>query len=354
MNTTRSLLAAISVLATASSFGQYQLNPLWTLNPGSRTYISSGDSQRGIAYNPATDNVLIVNRNSGLSVNSVAGSSGANVGTLNLTGISGGTLALNLIGVGTDGSIFAVNQSNNSADTNTPVNVYRWANEAAVPEKIFSGDISGNDANANNRIIGDSFAVRGSGANTQILLGSRGTTAYVLTTTDGTTFTAKKITTDVPSGGLTRSVDFGSGNEIWVTTSSQPVRVLTLDINAGTAVTTRSYTGTTIPTSVSILGIDDNADFLGAINMNSTPTHDAVILYPILGGTPVAHATNSIAADNSNSNASGEVDFGNGRMYVLDSNNGLTTYTIAVPEPTTFALGALGLGALALAARRKR
>jgi hypothetical protein len=354
MNTTRSLLAAISVLGSSTIFAQYDLQSLWSINPGQRTYVSSGDSQRGLAYNPVTDNVLIVNRNSGLSVNSVAGSTGANVGTLNVTGISGGTLALNLIGVATDGAIYAVNHTTDSANTNTPASSYRWANESAVPEKIFSGDISGNDANANNRRVGESFAVHGSGAGTQLLLGSRGTTAYVLTTTDGTTFSVKKVTTDLPSGAMGLSVAFGKNNEIWVTSSSQALRVLTLDVNAGTAVTGRTYTGTTIPTTVAIIGMNENGDFLGAINPNSTPVHDTALLYPIIGNDPILHDTETLVPDNSNANVTGAVDFGNGRMYVLDSNNGIAAYTIAVPEPSTIALGALGLGALALAARRKR
>src|SRR5205085_262577 len=115
--------------------------------------------------------------------------------TLNVTGITGGSLALNLIRVANDGAIYAVNQTTDSAGATTPLKVYRWANESAVPTVAYSGDPSANDAVANNRNFGNTFDVRGSGASTELVLGSRnGVTATILSTADGNAFTATKIT----------------------------------------------------------------------------------------------------------------------------------------------------------------
>src|SRR5688572_18311828 len=111
MNQAKPICASLLLaLGAVSSFAQYQLDPLWSIAPGQRTYISSGDAQRGIAFNPVTDSVLVVNRNGGLSVNRVAAGSGANLGALNVTGITGGNGAvLNMIGVAGDGTIYAAN-----------------------------------------------------------------------------------------------------------------------------------------------------------------------------------------------------------------------------------------------------
>jgi hypothetical protein len=53
--------------------------------------------------------------------------------------------------------------------------------------------------------------------------------------------------------------------------------------------------------------------------------------------------------DLANTNTAGSLDFGNGRLYVLDTGNGLLA--LQVPEPTSLAV--VGLGALALTIRRR-
>src|SRR5437868_4971315 len=58
-----------------------------------------GDVQRGIAYNAANDHVYIANRNGGTAVNILNGSTGASVGNLNVTGVTGGTFAINQVRV---------------------------------------------------------------------------------------------------------------------------------------------------------------------------------------------------------------------------------------------------------------
>jgi hypothetical protein len=49
--------------------------------------------------------------------------------------------------------------------------------------------------------------------------------------------------------------------------------------------------------------------------------------------------------DNANANGTGALDFGRGTLFALDSNNGISAFSISVvPEPQTLALLALGLG----------
>src|SRR4051794_16145000 len=99
---------------------------------------SPGDSaQRGIAYNAANDHLYVANRTGGTFVNILNGSTGASVGNLNVTGISGGTLVLNAIRVASDGTIYAANlESPANVSTSLNLKIYRWANESAAPTAI--------------------------------------------------------------------------------------------------------------------------------------------------------------------------------------------------------------------------
>jgi hypothetical protein len=84
---------------------------------------------------------------------------------------------LNMIGAADDGAIYAcnltVNSTNVSLNNDGPFRIYRWADENAEPAVAYIGDPSNNDTNNNHRRFGDSFAVRGSGVNTEILAGTR-------------------------------------------------------------------------------------------------------------------------------------------------------------------------------------
>jgi MYXO-CTERM domain-containing protein len=81
-----------------------------------------------------------------------------------------------------------------------------------------------------------------------------------------------------------------------------------------------------------------------------------LVLYQVWGDTAVgANDTDQFPVDNANGNGTGAVDFDkvNGRVFALDSNNGLVGMAIVTPEPSTYALGLLGLGALMVHARRR-
>jgi len=351
-----SLLLALGAVPVVA---QYQLNQIWSIAPGQRTYITSGDLQRGIAYNPVTDSVLVVNRSGALSVNRVSASTGANLGTLNVTGITGGNGAvLNMIDVADDGTIYAVNLTTDSSVGTSPFKIYRWTSESAVPTVVYSGDISGGDSNAANRRFGDNFAVRGSGANTQFVVAARnGTIMHIFTTTDGNTFTPNRIATDITAGDFGLSVAFGETDTVWGTASGRPVRNVGYDLVNHIAGTHGNFGNAVIPTTVTAIAIDPVNQLLGAIQLNPSPTRDGLLLYQAWSDSAIgANDTDEqFPADNANANGTGAVDFDSAghRVFALDSNNGLVAYSIAVPEPSTVALGLFGLGALVVGARRR-
>jgi hypothetical protein len=93
------------------------------------------------------------------------------------------------------------------------VNVYRWADESAVPTLAYSGSPS------DGMRIGDSLGLRGKGTDTQIALGTASATTGVrfaiLTTTDGENFNATAFSpAGVGAGGLQKGITFGPGDTI--------------------------------------------------------------------------------------------------------------------------------------------
>jgi trimeric autotransporter adhesin len=331
------------------------LSPLWSLAPGSRAYVAADNNQRGLAYNPATDHVLLANRTGGLSVNVLSATTGADLGTLDVTGITGGTFVLNLVGTGSDGAIYGCNLTTDS--TTTPFKLYRWANESSAPQLVYTGDPSLADTSglANSKRFGDSMDVRGSGSSTQILLGSRGGTyASILSTTDGSTFSVNKLSITGSSGGdVGLGLAFGTNNTFWGTAPGKNIKLISYDLGAGTGSILQDYGATNVPTSVATIGVDPDKKFLAGINL-ATP--DTILFYDISGATPVLWDTKLTAKgdpDNANANGTGAVDFSSGALFVLDSNNGISAFRV-VPEPTTGALLVLGLAALVMNAQRRK
>lgn len=344
----RFLLLAAAVISFSPAPVQSQtLNPIWNIPAtGVRSYITNDANARGLAYNPITDHVIIVSRTGGLSVNAVDAATGAQVSTLNTTGIAGGFFALSMIGVGDDGAIYGANMITTSLTNN--FKIYRWANEGATPTVAFDGIASG----ANNQRYGDTLAVRGTGAGTQILASSRfGSNAVLFTTTDGISFSPTSINTGTNLGGL--GLAFGAGDTFWAKGNSGTA-LMQLDLNTGALLnhySTAAFTNTFSP-----IGLDLANNLLGAVSI-STP--DRFILYDISSSIsssnpPVLLDIEPFTSDNLNNNAVGSVDFGPGRVFALDTANGIVAFDIVpVPEPGTLALGVLTLGAL-LGARRLR
>ena len=127
-------------LATQKATAQDGLSLLWDDAPGSQTWLNTtGNTERGIAFDPVSGDVLVVSRNGTPFVELVNGTSGAGIGTLNQgTGvISGGTFTESTIGVGTDGAVYVANLT--TASTTTAFNIYRWSSVlASGPTIAFS------------------------------------------------------------------------------------------------------------------------------------------------------------------------------------------------------------------------
>lgn len=307
------------------------LQVLWRLVPYSRTYLTTNDlpEQRGMTFNPVTKRLLLVHRIT--STVHVLDEHGTNLWTLNTNNVTGGlntSYHLLLIAAADDGVIYASNLKASS----TPFKIYRWANDSSntPPTVAFTGDPSPGTPGYR---WGDTFDVRGSGTNTQILIGPRqGTNVVLFTTANGLDFTPRVINlTDVPSGHCGLNLTFGKSNTFWGTTHTNLLRLISFDAAAGTASTLKTFSSGEVPMAVNPIGYNPSLNLLAGVHINS-PNHLRVYDLSPTNGIPTLIGATNFATDNSNTHTgTGSVRFGDNVIYALDANNGLIAVRVLLP-----------------------
>jgi len=326
------LLLLLGLCVGSRAWAQsYVLSNLWSVAAGapSHPFLADDDRTRGLAYNPATGHVLVASRTSSNAVYVLDGNTGAILGTLpyDTNVINGGTFHVNLVSVTDDGVIYVGNLTTDAIGSG-PFKLYRWANETAPPQLVYSGDPSAADAVANNRRFGDSMTLRGTGTGTQILLGTLAQNAALLTTADGTNFTATKITTDAASGDLRYGLAWGAGNTFWAKQAGGNLKLFTLNLPGNSASVTLSVSGVI----GGPLGVDVTRNLLAIVEAsNTTSSGHKLRLYDISDPTlPVQlDTTRSFPAANTNGNLVGAVSIRNGKLFALETDNGILAYNLA-------------------------
>jgi hypothetical protein len=341
---------AVAMLATVPAFGQsLTLESYWSVAPvNATTFPDTGNLTRGGGFNPVSGNLLVATRAGGTGVRILDGATGALKGNLNVTGISGGTFALNMVSVAADGAIYGANLVTDAATS--PFRVYRWANESAEPTLVYSG-------NPGAGRFGDSFAVRGSGASTEIIAGQGGTGVTTATrlfhlgTADGSTFTPSTFNVSGITGGdLRLGLDFGEGNTVYAKQGGA-LRYVSYDVSTLTATLTSSFTLGTGGGTSGPLAYSDGLLVAYAYAAGPAPGPNSVNLYDVASlvtsGANTPLDAELLATTNANSNGVGGVDFNadGSIVYIIAPNNGVHAYRV-VPEPGTWAL--LGAGTVLL------
>ncbi len=321
------LLMLVLAAALRGADGQnYELRAAWALAPGERAYLTSSNAlQQGVAFNPLTGRVLLVSRlpAGGLVIPTLDGNSGAESATLSTSGVSGGTLALNKIRVADDGVIYGFNTT--TYNLLSPFKVYRWSGEAASPTLAYSGD----PGRGNTQTWGGSLDVRGTGENTQMLLDCGGSIVSFLQTANGTTFTATALTTDAPAGAFAAGIVFGPGTRFWGKDTNGPLREMQINLAARTATTIRSLTNAPL-TSLGAIEFDRVTGLLAGINPG---THEVALFDAFHASSPpVFLGCLPLPSASPNPTAQGALDFyPGGRLFVLESNNGLAAFDLVPP-----------------------
>ncbi|MCA9234432.1 MAG: PEP-CTERM sorting domain-containing protein [Planctomycetales bacterium] len=366
---TLSAITTVAVLVIAGPSFAATLSPLTSfgggdgwLAPGEDPNLTTDNTQRGMTYNAANDHIYVVDRNGGTTVEIYNGTTGASVGSLDMTGLSGGVFLLNSIDVADDGAIYAANLRTNTdpANSATTLKIYRWANEAAAPTLAY------NAQPGPGLRLGDTLAATGAGANTLLLAGindGNGSSAdpnvnsyAVFSTADGLNFssTVPAFPSDPPPTGAHRlGIDFIDANSVLGSQTGASAYLSTFDLGAATAALDNEATKTS--SGQAPLAYYAPLGLAAFVDINSS----VVSLYEVDGlGNLVLNdsATTLTLPSVGNVNGSGDLKFGVGpggdlRLYVLNTNNGIQAFNVVVPEPSTVALIAAGLAAAVIRRR---
>lgn len=358
---THTMVASSGSAATLSAITTFGSNG-W-LSPGSIAYLGTAGLERGLAYNPATKNLVLVSRAnvSGTSNNIVIlnGTTGSVIKTMNPSGISGGTFTVNMAGVGTDGTILVGNLTGQSA-TPGVFKVYSWVSESSTsaPTTAFSATMS----NATLR-FGDAFDVYGAGASATFVTAGGGATGSNSVFASGL-LNGSNTFTRYPSIPLTST----ASNDYRL--SLAYVDADTIVGNQGTSAKITDFgVSATVTGSVALGAAQRPLDYaviggksvLAVIDTNSAQVQVFDVTTPS-AATLLASLNNTTGSLTANGNGTGQLAWGdiNGdvaTLYAMSSNQGIQAMTFIVPEPsTTLAAGVctVGLAGLMLRGRRRR
>lgn len=350
----------------AQAASPYSIAPLTSfgggdgwLSPGEGgyAYLGTANNERGLAY--GNNHVYLVSRanvsGNSLNIRMLDGLTGADLGGLAVGSgiISGGTFAINTIGVGGDGAIYVNNLTTQS--TTTPLRVYRWATEGSTPTVAYSGNagLAGSRA-------GDSLAVIGSGSSTLLAAGYGSTPAvagnnsYAMIDPTAGTATAVAFTGTPPNAGEFRlGITFTDSSHVWGTQGTT-LRYTSFSGSSGTLASSFTPTSNaerlmdyTVLAGVPLLAVQSTGDSHVSIYDITTPSTPVLLL----------SGNNTSGTLTANPNGTGQVawgdiiDNGNGTfselLYAMSSNQGIQAFIVTIPEPSSLGMTALGLGLLA-------
>ena len=372
-----SITCALTISGTAHA--QATLSPLSTfgsngwLAPGSIPYLSTGNFERGFAWNPVTNNIIIPTRNGGNFVAVVNGTTGTVVRTLDTTGVSGGTLSMMGSGVSDTGEVFVSNLQS-GASALGPYKIYKWTseNDTNAPTVAFSQVNPTTQSGAFR--FGDAFAVYGSGTSLQFAAAgaSTGTSGgfnnnsnFMIGKLDGSN--TNTIYRAIPDT-LTASNDYRFGLTFVDADTIIGNQASSAKITDFVPAATLNTSGATITNAIAIGANERGIDYtvlngqalLATINTSSS----VISIYDITNPAEVALlVTGSSASGKLGVNANGTSGIHWGEvlsptsqvLYAMSTNHGMQAMVFqAVPEPSTYtALAGVFAMITAMTARRR-
>jgi hypothetical protein len=191
------------------------------------------------------------------------------------------------------------------------------------------------------------MAVRGAGANTQIILGTYygflsgpATNASLLTTPDGMNFSPTLLTitnvAGVPAGFCTLGIAFGAGNTFWAKSPGYDLRQIAFDPVSGNCSVIQDIptaaNGAAAFSSMSAICLDVQNNLLAGITFNDVPNDLSLfVLGANTNASPYMFDQVFFPSNNGNSQDNGATTVKYPRIYSLDVNNGIVALTYSVP-----------------------
>jgi hypothetical protein len=309
----------LAVLTVAPTVRTSKAAKLWQLPAGSRSYLTADGSQRGIAYHAPSNLVAVVNRSGTIGIRLLNADTGADAGQLDMTGVIDqagalGGFALNMIGIAEDGAVYACNLTTAGGG----FTIYRWADAdpATVPTIAYGPD------NPLGERVGDAMAVGGSGVNTRIYVPSRsGTNVAVFTTFDGSFYTANTVVVDAVAGFAGLGIAAGAGDTFWAKSGGEFLRKVAYDLVNATNEVQAVINGA----GGANIAVDTANDFVATISSGDTPSNLRLSDVRDLSSDAILFDQEFFGSDNPNINNVGSLvfDVTGGRIFALDSNNGI-------------------------------
>jgi hypothetical protein len=318
-------------------FNTGQASNIWNLLPGDRFYVTvAGTSgERGMTYNPATTNVLLVSQVPSNNVVVLDAATGAEKYFLQLGDIGQAPAAINVVGATEDGVIYGANVTANAGSSSTPFNLWQWANDDAstLPVLLLSGDPGYASPDTGGLRWGDNIAVRGAGSDAQILLApGSGTNVCLMLASE---FFAPHILTisGVPSGFARFGIAFGPGeNTFWAKTLNRPLYLIHYDLNSGLGEVVQTYTN--LPDTFRFISTDKDQKWMAGVMRVAPGLSDNVRLYDIsdLSAGPVLKDQELYDTQNGNNfldgAGTGATAIGDNFVFALNSQNGIKAFLI--------------------------
>ena len=304
---------------------------LWTLPAGSLSFLDGSTyNTRGLAYDTNSATLAVADH---LNIHLLAATNGSYLGDLNVAGVFNGGFSswlFDQVGVADDGTLYA----GNLTLTGAGFSIATWAPGFTVGSGAigyaYGGGIGADPSGTGDR-WGDTMAVRGSGTNTEIIIGSYNNTNVVLfTTPDGTTFTPNVINvTGVPLGFSGQGIAFGDGDTFYTKSPGYNGRRVAFNRATWTGSVTNLYG--TMPSDFGGIGVDVAANILGGVNFGNTP--DDLQLYLLSGNAnpPSLFSQTFFGSNNANVQENSVTTLKGGLGFALDVNNGIVAISYGIP-----------------------
>lgn len=306
----------------------------------------STNNERGLAYGKTSDGtdaindrLFVVSRTGGIFVKVLNSVTGADVGDLNTSGVSGGLIPLNDVGVTVDGKILACNVAQNG-----DFKVYMWDNELSTPVVALQ--------KFSTTRVGDKFTVVGNySAGTAQIWAASATTGqhlvYKWTMTGGIFDSIPQVIncSDALTTGIGSAAvgPLPNGDFYWNANGQNARKYQSNGTLVGIIPGGIVGTGSN---AIRYLGQEGGSEYVAIYTYGAGNENVRIVEVPLGDPTQATlYAVTPTLGSNANTNGTGDVEFQVNpdftvNIFALSTNNGLGTYrsTSVLPvELTSFA-----------------